>query len=139
MMLRLSCRLPATDTVHWRLALTRINIRFSSIPTHRFHFKEHNQHGRRPTTRRTPLRWPQTRRPPPITGHGTYAGDWQLPGQLYGHFVSSDHAHAENLPVYLDAKVQAHLASIAAKKGVPMSDLANDLLKREIAILEVTK
>lgn len=41
-----------------------------------------------------------------------------------------------NLPVYLDADVQAYLAQIAAKKGVPLSALANDLLKREIAIIE---
>jgi hypothetical protein len=44
-----------------------------------------------------------------------------------------------NLPVYLDADVQAYLANIAAKKGVPISDLANDLLKREIAIIEAVK
>ena len=44
-----------------------------------------------------------------------------------------------NLPVYLDAEVQAYLANIAAKKGVPVSDLANDLLKREIAIIEAVK
>jgi hypothetical protein len=44
-----------------------------------------------------------------------------------------------NLPVYLDADVQAYLAKIAAKKGVPLSELANDLLKKEIAILEAVK
>jgi hypothetical protein len=44
-----------------------------------------------------------------------------------------------NLPVYLDADVQAYLANIAAKKGVPVSELANDLLKREIAIIEAVK
>ena len=44
-----------------------------------------------------------------------------------------------NLPVYLDAEVQAYLTKIAAKKGVPVSDLANDLLKREIAIIEAVK
>jgi len=44
-----------------------------------------------------------------------------------------------NLPVYLDADVQAYLGVIAAKKGVPVSDLANDLLKREIAIIEAVK
>jgi CO/xanthine dehydrogenase Mo-binding subunit len=27
-----------------------------------------------------------------ITGSGTYAADWHLPGQLYGHFVRADHA-----------------------------------------------
>ena len=44
-----------------------------------------------------------------------------------------------NLPVYLDAEVQAYLAEIASRKGVPVSDLANDLLKREIAIIEAVK
>jgi hypothetical protein len=44
-----------------------------------------------------------------------------------------------NLPVYLDADVQAYLAALAAKKGVPLSDLANDLLKKDIAILETGK
>ncbi len=44
-----------------------------------------------------------------------------------------------NLPVYLDAEVQAYLTTIASKKGVQLSDLANDLLKREIAIIEAVK
>jgi hypothetical protein len=44
-----------------------------------------------------------------------------------------------NLPVYLDAEVQAYLTVIATKKGVALSDLANDLLKKEIAILEAVK
>ena len=44
-----------------------------------------------------------------------------------------------NLPVYLDDDVQSSLAAIAAKQGVPLSELANDLLKKEIAILEAAK
>ena len=44
-----------------------------------------------------------------------------------------------NLPVYLDADVQAYLVAIASKKGVSLSDLANDLLKKEIAIIETVK
>ena len=44
-----------------------------------------------------------------------------------------------NLPVYLEAGVQAYLADIASKKGVQLPDLANDLLKKEIAILEAVK
>lgn len=46
---------------------------------------------------------------------------------------------ALHLPVYLDADVQAYLAAIAAKKGVQLSELANDLLKREIEIIEAVK
>ena len=41
-----------------------------------------------------------------------------------------------NLPVYLDAEVQSYLATVAARKGIAVSELANDLLKKEIAILE---
>ena len=44
-----------------------------------------------------------------------------------------------NLPVYLDDDVQSSLAAIAAKMGVPLSELANDPLKKEIAILEAAK
>ena len=44
-----------------------------------------------------------------------------------------------NLPVYLEADVQAYLAALAARKGVPLSELANDLLKKNIAILETGK
>ncbi len=43
------------------------------------------------------------------------------------------------LPIYLEREVQAYLAALAAKKGVPLSDLANDLLKKDIAILEAGK
>ena len=44
-----------------------------------------------------------------------------------------------NLPVYLDADVQAYLTALAARKGIPLSDLANELLKKDIAILEAGK
>jgi hypothetical protein len=44
-----------------------------------------------------------------------------------------------NLPVYLDADVQAYLGRIATRKGVSLSDVANDLLKKEIAIIEAAK
>jgi hypothetical protein len=44
-----------------------------------------------------------------------------------------------NLLVYLEADVQACLAALAAKQGVAISDLANDLLKKDIAMLEAGK
>ena len=44
-----------------------------------------------------------------------------------------------HFPVYLEAEVQAYLAKVAEKKGVQLSDLANELLKKEIAILEAVK
>jgi hypothetical protein len=42
-----------------------------------------------------------------------------------------------NMPVYLEADVQAYLSAIASRKGVALSELANDLLKKEIQILEI--
>jgi len=44
-----------------------------------------------------------------------------------------------NLPVYLEADVQDYLGRLAARKGVSLSDLTNDLLKKEIAIIETAK
>jgi hypothetical protein len=44
-----------------------------------------------------------------------------------------------NLPVYLEADVQAYLVALAARRGVALSDLANDLLKKDIAIMEAAK
>jgi len=44
-----------------------------------------------------------------------------------------------NVPVYLDADVQSYLVAIASKKGMQLSELANDLLKREIDIIEAVK
>ncbi|HEY2338096.1 MAG TPA: xanthine dehydrogenase family protein molybdopterin-binding subunit [Burkholderiales bacterium] len=32
-----------------------------------------------------------------LTGQGRYTADWNLPGQLYAHFLRSDHAHAKIL------------------------------------------
>ena len=58
-------------------------------------------------------------------------------GGVRGKFY---HAGARlSLPVYLDAEVQAYLAAIAKKKGVQLSELANDLLKKEIDIIETVK
>jgi hypothetical protein len=44
-----------------------------------------------------------------------------------------------NLPIYLDERVQLFLAALAAKKGVQISDIANDLLKKDIALFESFK
>lgn len=48
-----------------------------------------------------------------ITGAGRYASDWREPGQLYGHFVRSDRAHAEI--VSIDTKAAAAAPGV---KGV---------------------
>lgn len=43
------------------------------------------------------------------------------------------------LPVYLNADVQAYLTEQAAKKGIPLGELVNMLLKQEIQIIESVK
>ena len=41
------------------------------------------------------------------------------------------------LPVYLDERVQGYLSAKAQAKGINLSDLVNDLLKREIELVKV--
>jgi hypothetical protein len=40
------------------------------------------------------------------------------------------------IPVYLDPEVLAFLSARAEKKGVEIDQIVNDLLKRDIAIIE---
>ncbi len=47
-----------------------------------------------------------------VTGRGRYTSDWNLPGQLYGHFLRSDRAHAEI--VSLDAGRARSAPGVAA-------------------------
>ena len=44
-----------------------------------------------------------------------------------------------NLPIYLDSDVLSYLSQVAAKKGLPVSEIVNDLLKKDIAIIESAK
>lgn len=44
-----------------------------------------------------------------------------------------------NLPVYLDSEVQAHLATLASAKGVDLSALVNDLLRKDIELIEMAR
>ncbi len=54
-----------------------------------------------------------------------------------GKFFKAD---AElRLPIYLDGEVQRYLAERAAEKGVPLGEMVNGLLKREIQIIESVK
>jgi hypothetical protein len=43
------------------------------------------------------------------------------------------------LPIYLDADIQRYLVERAADKGIPLGELVNGLLKREIQIIESVK
>ena len=41
-----------------------------------------------------------------------------------------------NLPVYLDAEVQAYLSARAEARGVDVGQLVNDLLRKDIELIE---
>jgi hypothetical protein len=43
------------------------------------------------------------------------------------------------LPVYLEEEVQRYLAQCAAQRGVELSELVNDLLRKDIALIESGK
>jgi len=44
-----------------------------------------------------------------------------------------------NVPVYLDTDVRDYLASKAKSKGVEVNDIVNDLLRKDIALIEGMK
>jgi hypothetical protein len=46
---------------------------------------------------------------------------------------------AVNLPVYLDAEVQAYLSARAQARGVEVGQLVNELLKKDIELIEAAR
>jgi hypothetical protein len=44
-----------------------------------------------------------------------------------------------NLPVYLDDQIQTRLTALASAKGVELSALVNDLLRKDIEIIEAVR
>lgn len=46
---------------------------------------------------------------------------------------------ALRLPVYLEAEVQAYLAERATARGVDVAQLVNDLLKKNIELIEAAR
>ena len=43
------------------------------------------------------------------------------------------------LPVYLDEQVQSYLAAKADARGVELADLVNEMLKKDIELIEMTR
>ncbi len=54
-----------------------------------------------------------------------------------GKFYNKDAVF--KLPIYLDEKVEAYFAAKAATKGIELSDLVNDLLQKDIELIEAGK
>jgi aerobic carbon-monoxide dehydrogenase large subunit len=44
-----------------------------------------------------------------LTGQGRYTADWNLPGQLYGHFLRSDRAHAQIVSLKFESSPGVHV------------------------------
>jgi len=44
-----------------------------------------------------------------------------------------------HLPVYLDSEVQARLTTLASAKGMDLSALVNDLLRKDIELIEIAR
>jgi hypothetical protein len=44
-----------------------------------------------------------------------------------------------NLPLYLDAEVQSRLTTLANAKGVDFSTLVNNMLRKDIELIEMAK
>ena len=57
------------------------------------------------------------------------------PGAVRGKFYSD--STSLHVPVYLDPELQRRLLAIAIRKGVSLSDLVSQLLRKEIEIAEV--
>ena len=58
-------------------------------------------------------------------------------GARRGQFFKAD--AQLNLPVYLEQQVQTTLAALASAKGVDLSALINDLLKKDIELIEMAR
>ncbi len=63
--------------------------------------------------------------------------EYDFSGAERGKFFRKD-ATLE-LPVYLEAGVRDYLTARARAKGVEVNDLVNDLLKRDIELIETAK
>jgi hypothetical protein len=63
--------------------------------------------------------------------------EYDFSGAERGKFFRKDATH--ELPVYLEAGVRDYLTERARAKGVEVNDLVNDLLKRDIELIETAK
>ncbi len=56
-----------------------------------------------------------------LTGRGRYVSDWNLPGQVYGHFLRSDRAHAKIVSIEKEAALNSP-GVIAVITGQELAD-----------------
>ena len=58
-------------------------------------------------------------------------------GAERGKFYQTD--STLNLPVYLENQVQARLTKLASSKGIELSVLVNELLRKDIELIEIAE
>jgi hypothetical protein len=74
---------------------------------------------------------------------GTQANPHDMPAEIdfsdgtRGKFFKP--GAAIDLPVYLEAEVQAYLAARAKAKGIEITQLVNELLKKDIELIEAAR
>ena len=78
-----------------------------------------------------------------LTGQGKFTSDWNLPNQLYGHFVRSDHAHAEIVSIRIpegivaftgkdfDCKTEPPLVRYPGRGGAMLKQPHRDVLAKD--------
>ena len=67
----------------------------------------------------------------------TMRKEYDFSGGERGKFYNPDAVH--NLPVYLDTEVFDYLAEKALRRGKPLNDMVNELLRKDIALAEELK
>jgi hypothetical protein len=73
----------------------------------------------------------------PIPDHDDMPADIDFSGGTRGRFYRP--GAQVQLPIHLDAKVQDTLVAIANAKGIDLSVLVNDLLKKDIELIQMAR
>ncbi len=73
----------------------------------------------------------------PIADNNDMPAEIDFSGAKRGQFYRA--GTQLNLPVYLEQQVQTTLAALARAKGVDFSALINDLLKKDIELIEMAR
>jgi len=71
------------------------------------------------------------------TDHDDMPAEIDFSGAKRGKFYQAD--SALNLPVYLESQVQASLTTLASSKGIDLSVLVNELLRKDIELIEIAR
>jgi hypothetical protein len=71
------------------------------------------------------------------TNHDDMPDEIDFTGAKRGKFYQTN--ATLNLPVYLETQVQARLTTLASTKGMDLSVLVNELLRKDIELIEIAR